>query len=233
MRHVLLMLCLVIAAPLVTHADDKRSNLDGVWRDRYDDDKIEIRDKRYGLEVKKKGLFRQKRIFTEVDYNRYADRDGNVIEILSNNRIVWKNRRNRSYVIFYKNGSYNYGNNRNGNYNRNDQRRYDNRRRNDNRYNNNRYNNNRYNDDRSRRQNQGRFDGRWRCADDRRNIFIEARGDGFRVRKADSDRWYVYNRDPYESNVYRGNNGKKYIYKDDSLIWYGRKACDSLRFGRY
>lgn len=229
MKHLIIMFCLVMAAPIFANSDYRRSNLDGVWKDRYDDDKIEIRDKRYGLEVRKKGLFRKKRLFEEVDYNRYADRDGNIIEVLSNNQIVWKNRRSRSYKTFYKNGYYNFNGNRRGYNDRRNQSRYNN----DRRYDNNRRYSDGYNDSRYQRQNQGQFDGRWRCANNRKNIFIETRGDGFRVRRSDNDRWYDYNRDPYESNVYRGKNGEKYVYKDNSLIWYGSNSCDILRFGRY
>lgn len=232
MKQAFITLGLLLALPLLLTAGDIRSNLDGVWIDRYDDDKLEVRDKRYGLEVKKRGLFRKKRIFREVDYNRYADQDGNVIEVLSNNRLVWKNRNNRSYKTFYRNGYYNSSYDR-GRYDSNNGRDRYNNSRYDDRYGGSRYDNRNENYGQDRNQRSGRFDGRWRCADNRRNIFIESRGNGFRARKVSSDQWYDYTQDPYESNVYRCQNGEKYIFKDDSLIWYGRNGCDSVRFRRY
>lgn len=225
MKQLIIVITVCISLPLLGNDGYLRSNLNGTWKDRYHDDKIEIRDTRYGLEVRKKGLFRKTRTFEEIDYNRYADYDGNIIEVLSSNRLVWKNRKNRSYKTFYRNG---YSNSRYGNTINNRNR-------------NNRYNNgSRYNDGNRRGQNRydrGRigngFNGRWSCSEGRRNIFIETQGNGFRARKVNSDRWYTYEQDPYESNVYRSNNGEKYIYRDNSLIWYGKNGCDTIRFGRY
>jgi len=223
MKNLIIALAAIITVPLFGNDGFLRTNLNGTWKDRYHDDKLEIRDTRYGLEVRKKGIFRKKRTFEQIDYNRYVDYDGKMIEVLSSNRLVWKNRKNRQYKTFYRNGYIDsrYRNNyRNGN----------------SRYNNgSRYNDN-YRNDRNHYDRGSRaygFNGRWSCSEGRRNIFIEPRGNGFRVRKVDSDRWHNYERDPYESNVYRSNSGEKYIYKDDSLIWYGSNGCDTIRFGRY
>jgi len=224
MKHLLFILSLAIALPLYANSDFRKSYLDGVWKDRYHHDRIEIQDKRKGLEVKRKGLFRKKRLFKEVSYNRFVDYDGNIIEVLSENKIVWKNRRNRMYKSFYKHGYAHYDNYRN---------RYDDRF--DRRFNQDRgrYGDNRRYIERYDRRNRRGIEGRWRCADNKRDILIESVGNGFRVRHFSNDRWDLFNRDPYESNVYRSNNGEKYLYKDNSLTWYGRNACDIVRFGRY
>jgi len=101
MKQVIIMMSFFIAAPIFANSDYRYSQFDGIWKDRYNE-KIEIRNGQYGLEVKKKGLFRKTRTFEEVSYNTFEDYDGNIIEIISNNQIVLKNRYNRNYQTFYR-----------------------------------------------------------------------------------------------------------------------------------
>ena len=109
MKQLIIMLSFFIAAPVFAKSDYRYSQYEGVWQDRYND-KIEIRNGQYGLEVRKKGLFRKTRTFKEVSYNQFADYDGNVIEVLSNNKIVLKNSYNQNYQTFYRGNYSNYNN---------------------------------------------------------------------------------------------------------------------------
>lgn len=234
MKHFIFTLTMLFALPLLSNnIDNYSSSLSGTWIDRYDDEKIEIREYGSRIEVKRRGLFRKTRTFYRVGPNRYSDYDNDQIEIQSSSKLIWKNRKNRQYKSYYR-ASYNrdrysdrynnYGNRRYEDYNNRRNPGYENRGQSNRRDNDRYYGNNSFSRD--------RFDGSWTCPAGRRNISIQAYGNGFKVKRWDSDRWYTFERDPYENNVYRCENGERYIYRDNDMIWYGSNGRDNIRFSR-
>lgn len=201
-------------------SNDSHYRIAGVWTDRYQDQRLEINNGYNGIEVRKRGLFRKTRKFYKVGYNEFSDSNGNVIKIVSSSKLVWKNRRNRSYEVFYryKGNSYNY-NSYQDNYRRN---RYSSQT-----YGNSHYGRN-YNTDYTPNSNYGS----WYSYDGNRSINLERFGDGFRVRNQNRNEWIIYERDRYEANSYTSSYGDSYVFKDDYLIWNGKNGYQTTRYRR-
>jgi len=213
MKYSILLLTMLFTMPLLS-AEDIKYTVSGIWQDRYGDEKLDIYQSDYGLEVRKKGLFRKTRTFQEFEYNYFSDSDGNSIEFLSSTKLLWKNRNNRTAKTFYAEGYTPYDNRSQYGYDRYDSR-------------------SNYNSGYNRQsQRGGRYNGAWVCSAGKRNISIRGYNNGFKVKHWNNNRWDTYRRDPNNSRVFRSSYGDRYIYKNNNLVWYGRNGCDTIRFRR-
>jgi len=214
MKYLIFALTFMATLPHLFASDrDAYFYLEGIWDGRDYNQHLDIQAYGKGIKVRKSGIFRKKRKFRSVGYNAFSDRDGNIIELQSDNRLVWRNVRKGSYDVFFKRNRYQRGY----------RDRYDRRRG---------YNDRDYRGHNYRQNEWGSLGGRWTCSAGRRNIFIESQEGGFRARKYDDDRWYDFTQDPYERNVYRCDNGEKYIWDDGRLTWFSRNGRDRIRFSR-
>jgi hypothetical protein len=219
MGHLKLILVMLFAGTsLYATSSDSYYRIEGIWTDRYHDQRLEIRNGYDGIEVRKKGLFRKTRRFYQVRHNHFSDNNGNTIKIVSSSKLVWKNRRNRTHEVFYRPNNRNrYGNQYDNRYSRNRNLGHRNNQNNRN-YRTGNLNNNYY--------------GSWYSFDGNRNIVLESHGSGFKVKRRGGNGWKFYERDRYESNVFRSSLGDSYYFKDDYMIWNGKDGYQSIRFRR-
>lgn len=109
MKAIIILAILASVPFTVANAYDKPytlSSLTGVWESTYQNNTIEIRDYGDVMQVKRKQLFRKWKDFRQVDFNVFSDNDGNIIEILNGNSLVWTERGRRNVVQFYKVGRF-------------------------------------------------------------------------------------------------------------------------------
>ncbi len=197
--------------------------LDGIWHDRNYDQELEIQYDRNGIRVKRRGLFRKTKRFRVLDERTYADRDGNVIELINRNKLIWKNRGDREYRVFFKQGRYD--TDRRIRADRYSDRPYASRTRGNGRVGS-------YYGSRVAPNSRGRLDGRWECGRGRNQLYIESFDGGFRSRRSRNGNWLNFYQDRNNPNAYRCDNGERYEFRNDELRWYGRNSCDNLRFRR-
>jgi len=238
MKQFMLILVVLTALQVSVQANVNNSYaLEGIWLDRNYDHELEIRYYSKGLKVKLKGLFRKTKKFREVKRGIYADHDGNSIELLNREKLIWKSSGDRDYRVFFKQGRYS-----GDRWNNSNNRRYS-----DNRYSNTRTNQRNRNmavissnrgrnssNSRTRSYNSGirSFDGRWECSRGRNDLYIESFDGGFRSRRSKNGRWLNFYRDRNNPNRYTCENGERYEFRNNELRWTGRNSCDNLRFRR-
>lgn len=100
MRHILITLLLVI--PFVASAGHHYDWLEGYWDNTYLDRTVKIKAKSYGLKIK--SLYRNKK-WSKFRYDcqdQLKDRNGNIIRILSHNRIEFINTYTGHAVTFHR-----------------------------------------------------------------------------------------------------------------------------------
>jgi len=144
MKAIIILSILASVPFTVANAFDRpytSSNLTGVWESNNRNVTIEIRDYGDAMRVKRQQLFRKWKDFRQIEFNVFSDYEGNIIEILNGNTLIWIQRGQRNTVQFYKVGRFRGLNNgvryydqgynqRRYDSRRNDSRRYDSRNRN-------------------------------------------------------------------------------------------------------